>query len=196
MSRKNIKKSNTLLNQGFILVELMIVVAIIGILASIAIPNYQKYQAKARQTEAKIALAALFSSEKSYAVESGTFSQCLEDIGFGTTGAAKYYAVGFNAAITTGCGQAGTLSCALYFTGSSNRACNISGGSHEGIAFNATAKTNSVAVLAIRSNINDTSMNASTFTAGAAGNISSSSNKYDKWTINQDNILTNIEGAL
>jgi type IV pilus assembly protein PilA len=58
---------------GFTLIELMIVVAIIGILAAIAIPNFTRFQAKSKQSEAKTNLKALYVAEKSYYAEYSTF---------------------------------------------------------------------------------------------------------------------------
>ena len=59
--------------EGFTLIELMIVVAIIGILAAIAIPNFLQYQLKSRQSEAKTNLQAIKTSEVSFQAERGCF---------------------------------------------------------------------------------------------------------------------------
>jgi len=60
-------------SKGFTLIELMIVVAIIGILAAIAIPNFLQYQMKSRQSEANTNLMAIKTSEVSWQGERGCF---------------------------------------------------------------------------------------------------------------------------
>ena len=58
---------------GFTLIELMIVVAIIGILAAIAIPNFLRFQLKAKSSEGKTNLAAIRTAEESYYSEFGLY---------------------------------------------------------------------------------------------------------------------------
>jgi len=75
---------------GFTLIELMIVVAIIGILAAIAIPNFMTYQAKARQSEAKVGLGGIFTTAVSYFAENGTYSVLPSGLGYAPAGSPKY----------------------------------------------------------------------------------------------------------
>ncbi len=70
------------LHRGFTLIELMIVVAIIGILAAIAIPNFVKFQCRSKQSEAKSNLKALYTAEQAYRGEYDTYHNDKATVGF------------------------------------------------------------------------------------------------------------------
>lgn len=99
--------------KGFTLIELMIVVAIIGILAAIAIPNFMNYQCKARQSEAKTALGTLRTLQEAYYAQYDTYTDNLSNLGYELKGDAKYDnpdissadASGFAATITGNAGN-------------------------------------------------------------------------------------------
>ena len=63
-------------SKSFTLIELMIVVAIIAILAAIAIPQYKKFQAKAKAAEAKTNLGAIATCEEAYHAENDEYIVC------------------------------------------------------------------------------------------------------------------------
>lgn len=110
---------------GFTLVELMVVVAIIGLLSAVAVPNFKKYQAKAKISEAKLQLSAIYTAEAAFFSDYNMYGQCLRYMGYDPEREInnRYYAVGFaggigdrndaahTAAVNSGMQGTGTTGC-------------------------------------------------------------------------------------
>ena len=102
---------------GFTLIELMIVVAIVCFLSIIAVPNFFAFLAKAKRSEAYMNLGSIYTAQKAYWAEHGTYSAklngkdsiCWKPQGYTSGGKNEkfYYTYGF--------GQGGEGS--SYFTG-------------------------------------------------------------------------------
>jgi type IV pilus assembly protein PilA len=78
--------------KGFTLIELMIVVAIIGILAAIAIPAYQDYTIRSQLTEGPNLAGALETATAEYYANTGSFPTSNSTVGITGTITGKYVA--------------------------------------------------------------------------------------------------------
>lgn len=67
-------------NAGFTLIELLVVVLIIGILAAIAVPQYEKTVEKSRTAEALTLLKRIVQAEKVYYLANGTYATKFSDL--------------------------------------------------------------------------------------------------------------------
>lgn len=191
------KNTGTLNSKGFSLVELMIVVAIIGLLAAVGVPQYQKFQARARQGEAKSSLSALYAAEQSFFGEWNLYSVDLKNIGFGVTGTGLRYVTGFGAAgctaYTTANGAPAEVAAATNVRSDGTNVRNATTwGTGSATYFNAVAFPTITAAQGGPVACNSTS-GAAAFVGVSAGNPNNALTAAfpDAWTINQNKKITN-----
>lgn len=73
---KNLKTKTSGSESGFTLIELLIVIAIVGILAAIAIPQFNQYKSRSYDSDAKANLHNVYIACKAYWGDSGSNATC------------------------------------------------------------------------------------------------------------------------
>lgn len=186
---------------GFTLVELMVVVAIIGLLSAVAIPNFKKYQAKAKTSEAKLQLASLYSAQTSFFSDYDYYATCLNLMGFDPSGeaATRYYAVGFGASVTATVATAAVSAGAISFCGTANTSItagvsassslgHFSYGAGKGVSGLASGLTSIPATYTVGAN-------GDLFTAGANGAIVAGytvATNASEWSMTEAKVIRQI----
>ncbi len=185
MFRGTLARFNSL-KKGFTLIELMIVVAIIGILATVAIPNFTKFQLKAKQSEAKAQLSAVYTAQKAFNAEYTTYTFCLSGAG--------YVPDGYVSPAYSGYYRLGTATAAIAPPAGFN--CTYANGTDIAEA-TATAAAEGVSWFSGNRTAAATTVAAGTlsttqFTMGANGALTTANlTLFDVWNITETKVLTN-----
>lgn len=175
-------------SKGFTLVELLIVVAIIGVLSTLGIPTFRKMVQKAKKSEAKVALGGLYTAETAFFSEYGVYGSFLDKIGFELSGnGGGTYTIGFpetdckGAAIMPTKAGAPNLDTTYptYFTAT-----------YAGI-YPAQSREPGACLLSTRTD------DGTNFVATATGTISPTANQatlaeLDQWSVNANRNLVNV----
>ena len=109
---------------GFTLIELLIVIAIIGILAAIAIPQFNQYKARAYDTASKADLHNLYLACKAYWSDNGSDQSCTNSV---ASGGNYGFAASPGVTANSSGNETGWSATARHASGSSSFTMNASG---------------------------------------------------------------------
>ena len=75
---------------GFTMIELMIVVAIIGIISAVAFPSYTSYMKKSRRADAKVALTKMADAQERWYLQNSIYTTVVANVGGATSPDGNY----------------------------------------------------------------------------------------------------------
>lgn len=100
-------------HQGFTLIELMITIAILGILAAIAYPSYTAQVQKSRRADAQVALQEIAQRQEAYFLHNRSYAKDVAQLGYAATSTEGQYDLSI-APTPTACTGVAAVACTGY----------------------------------------------------------------------------------
>jgi type IV pilus assembly protein PilA len=187
--RKNAIKGQA----GFSLVELMVVVGIIGLLAAIAVPQFSKFQARARQSESKALLASIFTGEKAFFAEWNAYTASMTNAGVGTTGNKLRYngGVAEGANVCTGTYPTGAPADGVVDVFAASNA--TSSGS---ATFDNSGGMGTPTIVTTGRQCRNATQTFIAIVAGDPNNVAAGTFNADVWSINENKVVANVTNGI
>ncbi|MDJ0956331.1 MAG: type IV pilin protein [Arenicellales bacterium] len=88
-------------NKGFTLIEMVVVLAILAIIVSIALPNYQDYLKRSRRSDAMIALERIANEQEQFYFDWNTYTDSFEDLDMSSLSPEGFYRLSIETANDT-----------------------------------------------------------------------------------------------
>ncbi len=143
---------------------------IIGIFVAMSLLNFSRYQYKSGQSEAKLALSAIYGVQRSFYSEYSAFVGSLDAIGYAPEGQRRYCNVGF----------------ASGYSGTINGYAGGYGNNNFTTLFNPYTCTNSTPAM-----VTQFTGDTQSFTVSASDCIRNGQANFDRWSITDQKILSN-----
>lgn len=187
------RKSINLKQAGFSLVELMVVVAIIGALAMVAVPRVNRFIAKARTSEAQVNLSSIYTFNKNFFVEFQGYTNSFQAMGYNPEGALRYN-MGWSATALGAPAQYISLRGAVAGNKDTLTACPVQAAAAAAVCKTLTGSTNAAPAATVGDALD---VAAGTFLAKAnaviaAGSACNGTNRGDEWSIDQNKDLRGL----
>ena len=105
---------NKKLTAGFTLIEMMIVVAILGIISAIALPSYTEYVQRGKRSDAKVELLRMAQLQESYFVQNLSYASTTAQLGFTGIVESEQMEYTIELDVPAGCDGTSANSCASF----------------------------------------------------------------------------------
>lgn len=111
--------------RGITLIELMVVIVVLGLLVTVAYPNYREFAARAKRNEARAALLQVATNQERYYLNNNTYTADLTNLGFDSAAVVTTETGSYEVEVTAATASTYTATASYKPTDSESKKCKL-----------------------------------------------------------------------